>query len=172
MERSHRPLLIKLVAIPVVMFGFGYLMVPLYNVFCDVTGLNGKTGSISTEAASLLKVDESRLVKVEFVASVNENGPWGFHPIKTSMMVHPGELSTISYHAHNLRDETLVSQSIPSIVPFKAATYFKKTQCFCFNEQTFKPREERKMPVTFVINPELPKDVDTIVLSYTLFTKT
>jgi cytochrome c oxidase assembly protein subunit 11 len=172
MERPMRPLLIKLVSIPVLMFGFGYMMVPIYNVFCEVTGLNGKTGSMTAEAASQLKVDRSRLIKVQFVASVNENGPWGFHPVEKSMMVHPGQRHTITYYAHNLLDEPLVSQSIPSIAPFKAASYFKKTQCFCFNEQKFNAKEQREMPVTFVINPDLPKDVDTIVLSYTLFTKT
>lgn len=162
---------LKLFAIPILMFGFGYLLVPFYNVFCEITGLNGKTGRMSATEADTLQTDTSRLVKVQFVASVNQNGPWEFHPNQTSMMVHPGKPYTTRYYAHNRLDKVAVSQSIPSVVPIQATQYFKKTECFCFVEQQFKPLEAREMPVTFVINPALPQDVDTIVLSYTLFSK-
>lgn len=170
-DRLSRRQLGKLFAIPILMFGFGFLMVPFYNVFCEVTGLNGKTGRMSAAQADTLQEDDSRLVKVQFVASVNQNGPWDFHPDETSMLVHPGKMYTTTYYAYNRLDKDAVSQSIPSIVPIQATAYFKKTECFCFTEQKFKPLEKREMPVTFVINPGLPKNVDTIVLSYTLFTK-
>lgn len=167
-----RPLLLKLFAVPILMFGFGYLMVPFYNVFCQVTGLNGKTGRLSTAEASLLQEDTSRLVKIQFVASVNQSGPWDFHPEETSIMVHPGKPYTTKFFAQNRLNTALVSQSVPSVAPIQATRYFKKTECFCFTEQKFNAEEGRDMPVTFVVNPALPQDVDTIILSYTLFTKT
>lgn len=157
--------------IPVLMFGFGYLMVPIYDVFCDVTGLNGKTGAISSAEASRQKKAEDRLIKIEFVSSVNETGPWEFKPDQVSMMVHPGEVYQANYTAKNLLDSDVVSQSVPSVAPSKAAEYFDKTECFCFTEQVFKANEQRTMPLTFIINPEIPDEVDTITLSYTLFTK-
>jgi cytochrome c oxidase assembly protein subunit 11 len=168
-NKLSRRFLVKLFAVPVLMFGFGFLLVPFYNVFCAVTGLNGKTGNISAAEARLLQEDTSRLVKIQFVASVNQSGPWDFHPLQTSMLVHPGKPYAVRYYAHNRLDKAALSQSIPSIAPIQATQYFKKTECFCFTQQAFKAGEEREMPVMFIINPELPKDVDTIVLSYTLF---
>lgn len=168
-HKSSRRLLVKLFAIPVLMFGFGFLLVPFYKVFCAVTGLNGKTGNMSAAEASLLHEDTTRLVKIQFVASVNQSGPWDFHPTQTSMLVHPGKPYTMRYYAHNRLDKAATSQSIPSVAPLQAAQYFKKTECFCFIQQAFKAGEMREMPVTFVIHPELPRDVDTIILSYTLF---
>jgi len=163
--------LLKLFLIPVVMFGFGYLMVPIYDVFCDVTGLNGKTGSISVaEASKQIKVEE-RLIKVEFISSVNETGPWEFKPDQISMMVHPGQPYKATYTAKNLLNKAVVSQSIPSVAPSKAAEHFDKTECFCFTEQEFEANEQRTMPLTFIIDPAVPDDVDTVTLSYTLFTK-
>lgn len=168
-NKSSRRLLLKLFAIPVLMFGFGFLLVPFYNVFCEVTGLNGKTGRMSASEANLLQEDTTRLVKVQFVASINQNGPWDFHPMQTSMLVHPGKPYTTRYYARNRLGTEGVSQSIPSVAPIQATRYFKKTECFCFVQQVFKAGEVREMPVTFVIHPDLPRDVDTIVLSYTLF---
>ena len=168
--KSQRNIL-KLFLIPVVMFGFGYLMVPIYDVFCDVTGLNGKTGSISVaEASKLIRVEE-RLIKVEFISSVNETGPWEFKPDQISMMVHPGQPYHATFTAKNLLNKTVVSQSIPSVAPSKAAEHFDKTECFCFTEQVFEANEQRTMPLTFIIDPDVPDDVDTVTLSYTLFTK-
>lgn len=163
--------LFKLFLIPVVMFGFGYLMVPIYDVFCDVTGLNGKTGSISSAEAALKTKVEDRLIKVEFLSSVNENGPWEFKADQISMMVHPGQAYHATYTAKNLLNKVVVSQSIPSVAPSKAAEHFDKTECFCFTEQVFEANEERTMPLTFIIDPDVAEDVDTVTLSYTLFTK-
>lgn len=171
-RRKLRPLLVKLVALPILMFGFGYLMVPLYDVFCDLTGLNGKTGSMTNQEANQLVINKERSIKVQFVASVNQNGPWEFEPTEVTMMAHPGQTYNTAYFAKNKLDKEMTSQSVPSVSPQEASTYFKKTECFCFTEQKFKASEGREMPLTFVIDPELPEDVDTIILSYTLFTKT
>ena len=168
--KISRGFLLKLVAVPVLMFGFGYLMVPLYTVFCSVTGLNGKTGQISqAEVSQLQKVD--RQIKVQFTSSVNQSGAWEFKPNQLSLMVQPGQPYSTSYFAHNLLNADVVSQSVPSVSPSKAATYFNKSECFCFTEQAFSPDESRDMALTFVVDPDLPDDVDTIILSYTLFTK-
>ncbi|NKB77012.1 MAG: cytochrome c oxidase assembly protein [Gammaproteobacteria bacterium] len=158
-----------LFVIPVLMFGFGYLMVPLYDLLCDITGLNGKTGSISIAEASQLDVDQDRLVKVEFLGTVNDEAPWEFGPEVGSMMVHPGKQYQTSFVATNTVNETVVGQAIPSVAPGKAATYFNKTECFCFNQQTFEPLESREMPLVFVIDPGLPESIDTVSLSYTFF---
>ncbi|HPE60496.1 MAG TPA: cytochrome c oxidase assembly protein [Thiolinea sp.] len=166
------PLVFKLFLVPILMFGFGYLMVPLYDVFCDITGINGKTGdAISTAQARQLEVESTRELKLEFVASVNQDGPWEFHPSQTSMVIRPGKTYTTTYYARNLRDIAATSQAIPSVSPSKAAPHLNKTECFCFTEQKFGPSEKREMPVTFVVDKDVPEDVDTLTLSYTLFTK-
>ena len=161
----------RLFVIPIVMFGFGYLMVPIYDVFCDITGINGKTGTISESVASTLEAQKERTIRVEFTSTVNQEGPWEFKPDTLSMVVHPGQSYTTSYIARNKVDKVLISQSVPSVAPSKAAAHFNKTECFCFTEQKFEALEQRAMPVTFIIDPDVPEDVDTITLSYTLFTK-
>ena len=170
-KRSMRALLTKLFVFPILMFGFGYLMVPLYDIFCEITGLNGKTGAISTAQASQMQVDTSREIKIEFTSSINQKGTWEFRPLEPIMMVNPGKPYTTKFIAVNKRNEALVSQSVPSVTPNKAAAHFDKTECFCFTEQKFEALEEREMPVTFVVGTAVPQDVDTITLSYTLFTK-
>ena len=154
---------------PVLMFGFGYLMVPIYNVFCEITGLNGKTGTISASEAQALEMDENRMVRVEFTGSLNQYAPWQFSPKEASMMVHPGKQYTTSYIATNQLDRELVGQAVPSVSPGRAASYFNKTECFCFTRQPFDAGETRDMPVIFVVDPDLPTDVDTVTLSYTFF---
>lgn len=170
-SRSMRTLLTKLFIFPLLMFGFGYLMVPLYDVFCDLTGLNGKTGAISSAQASQMQVDTSREIKVEFSSSINQNGQWEFRPVETSMIVNPGKPYTTTFIAVNKQDKAVISQSVPSVTPNKAAAHFDKMECFCFTEQKFTALEKREMPVTFVVGTAVPQDVDTITLAYTLFTK-
>lgn len=170
-ERRLAPLVIKLFLIPIAMFGFGYAMVPFYNVFCEITGLNGKTGAISTAEANQLSVDKSRTIKLEFSTSINNEGPWEFRPAHPTMLIHPGETYTTTFFATNKLNKPLVSQSIPSVAPITAAPHFSKTECFCFTEQAFKALETREMPVTFVVDKGVPADVDVMTLSYTLFTK-
>lgn len=151
------------------MFGFGYLMVPIYDVFCELTGLNGKTGSISTEQVQQLQVDDARLVKVEFVSTLNQQAPWVFGPEVNNMLVNPGKPYQTNYIAINQMNQEMVGQAIPSVAPLQASLYFNKTECFCFNQQKFEANEKKLMPLTFVVDPELPKDINTVTLSYTFF---
>lgn len=154
------------------MFGFGYLMVPLYDIICEVTGLNGKTGRVSiAEAAENNRnlPDAERLITVEFTASINAGGSWVFKPTEKQMMVRPGELYQTSYFAENLSGNTVVAQATPSVTPFSAAKYFNKTECFCFTRQEFEPSGTKDMPLTFVIDKDIPANVDRVTLSYTFF---
>lgn len=151
------------------MFAFGYVLVPIYDVFCDITGLNGKTGVVNEAVAEKMHIDESREITVEFVASLNQNLNWDFAPVKTKMTVHPGEIYTTHFVATNNYDRDMVGQAIPSLQPGVAAKHFNKTECFCFNNQLFKSHESKTMPVSFVIDPKLPKKIQTVTLSYTFF---
>ena len=159
----------KLAILAIAMFGFGYVLVPIYNVFCDVTGLNGKTGNIEKEQAEKLVVDQNRMVTVEFDTNINGSLPWSFHAEKHELKVHPGKITDAMFVVENQSDETIVGQAIPSVAPSEASLYFKKTECFCFTQQTLAPRERKEMLVRFVVNPDLPEDISMMTLSYTFF---
>lgn len=159
----------KLLVISVMMFGFGYALVPLYKKICEVTGINFLT-PVDIDAKQFAKntqVDTSRLITIEFDA--NARGPWRFQPVKSSMQVHPGELATMTYEIANQQKRSMQAQAIPSYAPMQSGPYFRKLECFCFTQQTLAPNEMRQFPVVFVIDPKLPKDVNTITLSYTFF---
>lgn len=158
----------RLLFVVVGMFGFGFALVPIYNVFCDLTGLNGKTSGRQADISDI-QIDRSRLVTVEFIASVNHGLPWEFRPEVTKVKVHPGEPFTTSFYARNHADRSIVGHAVPSVAPGIAARHFRKTECFCFTEQLFKPGEGRDMPVQFVVDPELPEKVEVVTLSYTFF---
>lgn len=169
-EISHKQLIRKLMFIVVGMFGFGFALVPIYDVFCDITGLNGKTkGQIIL--SETMEVDESREIIVEFIASLNEEMPWEFRPMVRTVKVHPGKPTRIEYVAINKTNKDIIGQAVPSVAPGMAAPYFEKTECFCFTEQLLKAGEEKLMPVVFVINPDLPEHIKIITLSYTFFIK-
>ncbi len=167
-KQANQRLLKRLLLLVVGMFGFGFAMVPLYNVFCEITGLNGKTNA---EAMTLVEsaVDSERLITVEFVANINQAAPWQFKPTVSKMQVHPGEFYRTSYFAQNLTDQLLVGQAVPSVAPGLAAQHFQKIECFCFSRQEFAPNEGRDMPVSFRIDPDLASDITTVTLSYTFF---
>jgi cytochrome c oxidase assembly protein subunit 11 len=167
---SNGRLVGRLLLVVVAMFGFGFAMVPLYNVFCDITGLNGK---VSGRAAVVQAVQPEldRTVMVEFVASLNEGMPWEFHPEVARMEVHPGKMYRTNFYARNRTNQDMVGQAIPSVTPGVAAQHFKKTECFCFTEQQFAAGEGRDMPLLFMVDPELPEDVQVVTLSYTFFDK-
>ena len=170
--RRHALVAGRMVLLAGAMFGFGYLMVPLYDIVCDITGLNGKTGRVSSaqvEADSRAADTLAREITVEFVASVNGGGSWRFRPNENTMTVRPGELYHATYFAENLRDAPFVGQATPSVTPFAAARYFNKTECFCFTRQEFEAGGSRDMPLTFVIDPDIPVNVDRVTLSYTFF---
>jgi cytochrome c oxidase assembly protein subunit 11 len=159
----------RLLFAAVAMFGFGFALVPLYDVFCDITGLNGKTGRIEMEAALSQKVDAKRMVTVEFLSSVRSDLAWEFKPVVRRVKVHPGEVTEVNYLARNETGETVAGQAVPSLAPGLAAKYFNKTECFCFTRQTLGPNEEKLMPLRFVVDPELPEEIGTVSLSYTFF---
>jgi cytochrome c oxidase assembly protein subunit 11 len=169
-EVNNKIIITRLLFAVVAMFGFGFAMVPLYDVFCDVTGLNGKTGEQVT-LSETLEVDTSREIKVEFIASLNEEMPWEFRPVQKSVRVHPGEPTRIDYVAINKTDNKIIGQAVPSVAPGLAAQYFQKTECFCFTEQVLEAKEEKIMPVIFVVDPEISEDINEITLSYTFFIK-
>ncbi|GIX22408.1 MAG: cytochrome c oxidase assembly protein [Gammaproteobacteria bacterium] len=160
---------LKLLAMTAAMFGFGYALVPLYDVICDITGLNGKTGRIEQAAAEAQGPDTSRSVTVRFVTSVNAGGAWRFEPAVPSMTVHPGGVYQAVFVAENTRPRAVVGQAVPSVVPREGSLYFKKTECFCFTRQPFAAGERRELPVRFVVDRRLPEHIDTLVLSYTFF---
>ncbi len=151
------------------MFGFGFAMVPLYNVFCDLTGINGNTTNIKRQTDLEFVEDKNRTVKVQFLSAVNQEAQWSFSAKNFEMEVHPGKIYTAQFIAQNLRSQAVVGQAIPSVMPSVAALHFHKTECFCFTQQAFEPKERREMPVSFVVDPALPKDVETITLAYTFF---
>lgn len=169
-SRSNTRVISRLLFVVVGMFGFGFALVPLYDVFCDITGLNGKTGG-RLALSDALQVDMSREVEVEFLASLNANMPWEFKPMQHSIKVHPGQPTRVEYVAINKTDRAITGQAVPSVAPGQAAEYFEKTECFCFTEQKLEPGERKQMPVIFVVDPDLPEDISQLALSYTFFTK-
>lgn len=169
-QNTNGKIIGKLLVVVIAMFGFGFALVPLYDVFCDVTGLNGKTGG-RVELSEAPEVDESRLVKVQFVANLNESMPWQFKPMTRTIEVHPGKQTRINYYAKNTTRTAITGQAVPSVAPGLAAAYFQKTECFCFSEQTLAAGEEKIMPVLFIVDSELPEEINELTLSYTFFIK-
>lgn len=159
---------VKLTILVVGMFVFAiFVLPPLYDVFCDITGLNGKTGQ-QYKAVSA-GIDKSRTVKVQFLATNNETMPWHFKPMISEIRVHPGEEIEVKFYAKNPTKNDMVGQAVPSVIPFKAAEYFHKTECFCFNNQPLKAGESAELPLRFIVDRDVAKTVNTITLSYTMF---
>jgi cytochrome c oxidase assembly protein subunit 11 len=176
LHADNRQLVLKLVVVVALMFGFGYALVPIYRAVCAALGINvlavservvngagliGERGPVNTQ------VDRSRKITVEFDA--NARGPWSFKPAVRSLEVHPGELTTVVYEFRNDQSRAMAAQAIPSYAPKQAESHFNKLECFCFNEYQLQPGETKSWPVVFVLDPKLPKDVKTITLSYTFF---
>jgi cytochrome c oxidase assembly protein subunit 11 len=168
-QTANRRTVTQLALVTALMFGFGYALVPLYNVFCEITGLNGKTGRLSAEVASRVVADESRLITVEFVTNVNAGMPWEFRPLVNKIQVHPGAETTVHFEARNIAHMAMSGSAVPSVAPSSAARYFSKTECFCFTQQLLGPEETRTMPVRFIVDPRLPDDVKVLTLAYTFF---
>jgi cytochrome c oxidase assembly protein subunit 11 len=167
-RQLNRQMLRKLLVVAVMMFGFGYALVPVYRKICEVTGVNILTPKDATVSeGGNTQVDKTRTVTIEFDA--NAQGPWRFRPTQSSMQVHPGEMAQVVYEVVNTQARAIDAQAIPSYAPQQAAAHFKKVECFCFKQQTLGPNEAKQMPVVFYIDPALPKDVKTITLSYTFF---
>ena len=166
---KNRRTMRKLLIAAICMFAFGYALVPMYSVICRITGLNGKTGRIELEQALTTRVDEDRLVTVEFLGTVHSDLPWEFKPMMREVKVHPGEVTEVHYFARNKADNQVVGQAVPSVAPGQAAKYFNKTECFCFTQQTLEAGEGKEMPIRFVVDPGVPENVVRISLSYTFY---
>jgi cytochrome c oxidase assembly protein subunit 11 len=166
---SNATLLKKLVVVALLMFGFGWALVPIYRKICEVTGINLLTSKdpAAARAAANTQIDTSRKIVVEFDA--NRQGPWRFKPHINHIEVHPGELVHVEYDLVNLQSRAMAGQAIPSYAPIQSSRHFQKLECFCFEQQVLQGGETRKFPVVFFIDPDLPKDVTQITLSYTFF---
>jgi cytochrome c oxidase assembly protein subunit 11 len=160
---------LKLAIIPLLMFGFGFALVPLYDVFCDITGLNGKTGRIQAADIDASQVDTTRTIEVRFLANTNTGLPWSFEPLVKKMEVHPGEVYEAVFRVRSASAKKTLGQAVPSVSPGLAAQYFNKTECFCFTQQTLEAHETRDMPLRFVVGSGISKDIEQITLSYTFF---
>lgn len=156
---------IKLFLVPLAMFGFAFALVPLYDTFCDITGLNGRTSS-SEYQGEPISVDQDRTVIVDFTAATAPGFPAKFYPMTKKMKVVPGKLYTVNYYAENRSDKTVIGQAVPSVAPGSAATHLKKLECFCFTNQKFEPKVPVEMPVRFFVDSELDKEIKNITLSY------
>ena len=171
---KNKRTVLTLALVTVLMFGFAFAMVPLYRLVCSVAGWN----SISTNseralaaevaAAKTTKESAERNILVQFDATINGNVAWEFRPNVRSVTVKPGEKTTISYYVKNHSDKTVITQSIPGITPWQATKHFKKIECFCFETQTLQAGEAVDMTLQFIVDPDLPDDIDTITLSYTI----
>ncbi|MCG8312915.1 MAG: cytochrome c oxidase assembly protein [Pseudomonadales bacterium] len=168
-QAANNRLIKKLSFIIVGMFVFAVgILPPMYDAICDITGLNGKTANEAADATEAV-VDEERSITVMFIADTHPDMPWEFKPVERSIKVHPGEIRKVDFRVKNTTGDWLVGQAIPSVSPAQATPHFKKTECFCFNEQELDGNSEKDMPLIFYVDPELPKSVTTITLSYQLF---
>jgi cytochrome c oxidase assembly protein subunit 11 len=166
--QSHKKLVTKLLVWAVGMFGFAlFVMPPLYDLFCEITGVGIREAE--RYEATPVAVDTSREVSVIFAATNNEEMPWRFEPMQSKVVVHPGERYEVKFYAKNLTDRDMIGQAIPGLVPFSAGDFFHKTECFCFNNQPLAAGEEAELALVFVIDPELPRSINSLVMSYTLF---
>ena len=168
-RQSNLRLAFSLALVAVLFVGFGFAMVPIYDVICRITGVNGKPNSVAAVVDKNTQVDESRWVNVEFLSHSMPGVPVVLAPEKFTMKVHPGAIVHTFYVARNGGDEAFVGQAVPSITPAVAAPYFQKIECFCFSQQKFQPAEQRSMPLVFVVNPDLSQDIGTVTLSYSFY---
>lgn len=168
MQHRNRRTTLLLGGMVVLMFGFGFAMVPLYNLLCQVTGtqsiaLRSQAGK---DLAVVGEVDESRLVTVKFDTSVNPDLPWDFNLPVPMLKVHPGQIYQVNFLANNRSSSSIVGQAIPSIAPWQATAYFNKLECFCFNRQTLDGKQRTEMPLRFMVSRDLPAEINSLTLSY------
>ena len=163
---ARRSLLIKLVAAAVLMFGFSFALVPLYDLMCDALGI-GKIRAATAPAKATTFAPHK--LSIEFITTNTEQLDWSFYPLVKSMEITTSETYMVNFYAKNNTDRTMTVQAIPSITPVQGTDYLIKTQCFCFEQQTLEPGESVKMPVVFLIDSALPEKYATLTLSYSLF---
>ena len=170
-HNKNNKMVVKLLAIVVGMFGFGFALVPLYDVLCDALGINGKTSNTAAVYESV-EVDESRLVTVDFITRINSGMPWEFKAETRQVKVHPGQMNQVNFYVKNPASTDIVGQAVPSVSPGPAALYMNKTECFCFEQQTLKAGEEVLMPMQFYVDPQLPENITYFTVQYTLYNVT
>ena len=163
---GNRRTFAKLIVVTLGMFGFGFAMVPFYYKICEVTGLNSGDEQVLVKNS---QIDTTRWVNIEFDSNTNQNLTWQFRPVQRTLKVHPGQLVQMEYEVVNTSAKTIVGQAVPSYGPARAGQYFKKIECFCFRPQTLAAGERRRMPVLFVLDPGIEKELNTVTLSYTFF---
>ena len=164
---ATRRLVGRLLLLAVLMFGFGFALVPIYDLMCQAFGINGKI--VTQVYQGQQAVDESREVRVQFLATNTADMVWEFAPQADQLTVHPGASNQMLFVAYNPTSRPMTAQAIPSVAPSQAAAYLHKTECFCFTQQVLQPGERIEMPVRFIVDRELPADVHQLTLAYTLF---
>ncbi len=167
-NQTHNKTVKQLLLVVFAMFGFGFALVPLYDVFCDITGLNGKTNTVAA-IYTADGIDSSRTITVQFITHNAKQIPWKFKPVVHEIKVHPGERKFVNFYAKNNANYEIVGQAVPSVSPGAAANYFQKIECFCFTQQPLKAGEEVEMGLQFYVDIELPNKITTLTLSYTLY---
>ena len=167
MKKEAKKTLIRLVVAVPLMFAFGFALVPLYDVFCEVTGLNGKV--FQSESNDSLIIDDGRSIALQFISTNNENMPWTFKPSEQVMKINTGKYHTATFFVKNTTNKRMVAQAVPSVAPSNAAAHLKKLECFCFEQQELMPGEEALLPVKLLVSNELPSNIKNIILSYTIF---
>jgi cytochrome c oxidase assembly protein subunit 11 len=170
-QNKNNKMVLKLLIVVVGMFGFGFALVPLYDVLCDALGINGKT-SDTAAVYEAVEIDESRLVTVDFITRINTGMPWEFRTETKQVKVHPGQLNKVDFYVRNPAKTAIVGQAVPSVSPGPAAIYMNKTECFCFEQQTLQAGEEMLMPMQFYVDPQLPDDITYFTVQYTLYNVT
>lgn len=175
-QSSKRPdnskMITRLLASVVLMFAFGFALVPLYEKFCEVTGFNGRTSSKAAEAIDGNRIDTSRLVTIEFHTRVNRGLPWEFSSEVRRLQVHPGETRIVNFTARNRTGRDMTGQALPSVAPGEAAPYLLKTECFCFQNQPLAAGTTAVMPMQFYVDPDIPNHIRTFTLSYMMYDMT
>ncbi|HTH39416.1 MAG TPA: cytochrome c oxidase assembly protein [Rhodocyclaceae bacterium] len=171
LPNRHRALVLKLAALTAASFAFGFALVPFYDTLCKAVGFNGKTlkDAVAAKDVAPVKVDASRLLTVQFTATLMPGLPWEIRPLEPVFDLHPGEMRSTRFLVRNLSNETIVGQAVPSVSPTQAAVYFQKLECFCFRQQSLGPGESREMPLTFIINPDIDRNIRELTLAYAFF---
>jgi cytochrome c oxidase assembly protein subunit 11 len=164
---SNRNIVLVLALVTLGMFGFGFAMVPLYGVLCELTGLGGRSIQVAQDNSQVTVSD--REIKIRFLATANSGLPWDFQPLLNSKTVRLGEMSSAMYTAMNQTGEATLGHATYNVVPPEASLYFVKTECFCFTEQLLTAHQTRELPVYFFIKPDLPERISEITLSYTFY---
>ena len=167
-RKNNKKLIVKLMAVVLGMFGFGFALVPLYDVFCDLTGLNGKTANTAAVYESV-QVDESRLITIDFITRTQSGMSWQFEALTRQIKVHPGEMNQVDFLVKNPSSKRIIGQAVPSVSPGTAAIFLNKTECFCFEQQILEAGGSAVMPMKFYVDPQLPDDITYFALQYTLY---